>query len=121
MNHGLLPAVTVSRGVDIIGRRRVAWLAFTSEDLTAEEARQYGFVNRVVPHDRLRGEAQALAARMAKRAPLAVATVKRLLNAKAGADFRAAENFMPAIFATKDVAEGRQAFEERREPRFEGR
>jgi enoyl-CoA hydratase/carnithine racemase len=121
MNHGLLPAVTLSRGVDIIGRRRVAWLALTSEDLTAEDAYEFGFVNRVVPHDRLRSEAQALAARMATRAPLAVATLKRLLNAKGGADFRAAENFMPAIFATEDVAEGRRAFEERREPRFEGR
>ena len=121
MNHALLPAVTVSRGIDIIGRRRVAWLALTSEDLDADEAREYGFVNKVVPHDRLAAEAEALAARMARRAPLAVATTKRLLNADAGRDFRMAENFMPAVFGTEDVVEGRRAFEERREPRFEGR
>ncbi|HLF41045.1 MAG TPA: enoyl-CoA hydratase/isomerase family protein [Acidimicrobiia bacterium] len=121
MNHALLPAVTVTRGIDIIGRRRVAWMAYTSDDLTPEEARECGFVNKVVPHDRLRDEAEALAARMARRAPLAVATTKRLLNARAGQDFRMAENFMPAVFGTDDVAEGRRAFEERREPRYEGR
>jgi enoyl-CoA hydratase/carnithine racemase len=120
MNHGLLPAVTVTRGLDIVGRRRVAWMAYTSEDLSPEDAREYGFVNKVVPHDELRSAAHELAARMAKRAPLAVAVTKRLLNQEAGPHFRAAENLMPAIFGTADVAEGRRAFEERREPRYEG-
>lgn len=120
MNHGLLPAVTVTRGVDIIGRRRVAWLAYTSEDLTAEEARAYGFVNKVVPHDQLVPAYHELAARMAKRAPLAVAVTKRLLNQHAGPHFRAGENLMPAIFMTDDVEEGRRAFEERREPEYRG-
>lgn len=120
MNHGLLPAVTVTRGVDIIGRRRVAWLALTSDDITAPEAVEYGFVNKVVPHDQLMPEGLALAARLAQRAPLAMATTKRLLNQDAGPHYRAAENLMPAIFTTNDVAEGRQAFEERREPVYRG-
>ena len=120
MNHGLVPAVTLTRGIDIIGRRRVAWLALTSDDLTAAEALEYGFVNKVVPHDELEAEYHALAARLAKRAPLAVAVTKRLLNTDAGTHFRNAENFMPAIFATGDVEEGRKAFEERREPEFRG-
>ncbi|MHB8693640.1 MAG: enoyl-CoA hydratase/isomerase family protein [Solirubrobacteraceae bacterium] len=120
MNHGLLPAVTVTRGIDVIGRRRVAWLAFTSEDLNAEEAREYGFVNKVVPHDELETTAHTLAQRMAKRAPIAVAVTKRILNEGAGPHYRSAENLMPAIFGTADVEEGRRAFEERREPRFAG-
>jgi enoyl-CoA hydratase len=57
---------------------------------------------------------------MAKRAPLAVAVTKRLLNQNAGPHFRAAENLMPAIFGSADVEEGRKAFEERREPVYEG-
>jgi enoyl-CoA hydratase len=120
MNHGLLPAVTVTRGLDIIGRRRVAWMAYTSEDLTPDEASEYGFVNKVVAHDKLAGAANELAARMARRAPIAVAVTKRLLNQGAGPDFRAAENLMPAVFGTADVEEGRRAFEERREPKFAG-
>lgn len=120
MNHGLLPAVTVTRGLDILGRRRVAWLAYTSEDLTPAEAVDYGFVNKVVAHDELAGAARELAARMARRAPIAVAVTKRLLNQGAGPHFRAAENLMPAIFGTADVEEGRRAFEARREPNFAG-
>jgi enoyl-CoA hydratase/carnithine racemase len=120
MNHGLLPAVTVTRGIDVIGRRRVAWMAFTSDDLSPEEAREYGFVNKVLPHDDLQAAAHELAERMAKRAPIAVAVTKRILNEGAGAHYRAAENLMPAVFATDDVREGREAFEQRREPEFRG-
>jgi len=120
MNHGLLPAVTLTRGLDIIGRRRVAWMTYTSDDLSAEEAREFGFVNKVVPHDTLVEEYQALAVRLAKRAPLAVAVSKRLLTKDAGAHYREGENTMPAIFASKDVAEGRAAFAERRETNFSG-
>jgi enoyl-CoA hydratase len=57
---------------------------------------------------------------MAKRAPLAVAFTKWTLNKSAGGHYREGENLMPAIFASQDVAEGRQAFEERREPVFRG-
>lgn len=121
MNHGLLPAVTVTRGIDIMGRRRVAWLALTSEDISPETAREYGFVNKVVAHDELTREYDELAARLANRAPLAVATTKRLLNKGAGPHYRESENLMPAIFASQDVAEGRAAFEEKREPSYRGR
>ena len=120
MNHGLLPSATVTRGIDVLGRRRVAWLAFTSDDMSAEEAFSFGLVNKVVPHEQLRSTYEELAVRMAKRPPLAVAMTKRLLNVKAGPDYRMAENFMPAIFGTEDVEEGRKSFEERREPVYEG-
>ena len=61
-----------------------------------------------------------LARRVAKRAPLAVAATKWTLNKAAGGHYREGENLMPAIFASQDVAEGRAAFEERREPVFRG-
>ncbi|MFV0315893.1 MAG: enoyl-CoA hydratase/isomerase family protein [Microthrixaceae bacterium] len=120
MNHGLLPAVTATRGVDMIGRRRVAWMAYTSDDFTAEEAREFGFVNKVVAHDELVGTYEELAARMAKRAPLAVAQTKRILNKMASSQYREGEAVMPMVFASADVEEGRLAFEERREPNFTG-
>ena len=121
MNHGLLPAVTLTRGLDIAGRRRVAWMALTSDDMTAEEAREFGFVNKVVPHAELEASYTALATRLAKRAPLAVAATKRLLNKGAGSHYREGENVMPAIFASHDVEEGRRAFEESRPAVFDGR
>jgi enoyl-CoA hydratase/carnithine racemase len=77
-------------------------------------------VNKVVPHESLVEEYTALASRIAKRAPLAVAATKWTLNKEAGAHYREGENLMPAIFASQDVAEGRKAFDERREPIFRG-
>jgi enoyl-CoA hydratase len=120
MNHGLVPAVTITRGVDMLGRRRVAWMALTSDDLNAEEAREVGIVNKVVPHEQLVEEYTALATRMAKRAPLAVSFTKWTLNRTAGEHYRQGENLMPAIFASKDVEEGRNAFAEHRDPVFRG-
>lgn len=120
MNHGLLPGVTVTRGLDMIGRRRIAWLAMTSEDISPEEAREYGFVNKVVPHEELVKSYTELAQKMAKRAPIALAVTKRILNYQAGEHYRNAENYMPGVFRTADVEEGRRAFAERREPNFEG-
>jgi enoyl-CoA hydratase/carnithine racemase len=120
MNHGLVPAVTITRGIDMIGRRRVAWMAMTSEDLSAEDARECGFVNKVVPHGSLVETYEELATRMAKRAPLAMAVTKRVLNHQASQHYREGENFMPAVFRTADVEEGRRAFTERREPVYEG-
>ncbi|MFV0463073.1 MAG: enoyl-CoA hydratase/isomerase family protein [Nostocoides sp.] len=120
MNHGLVPAVTITRGIDLIGRRRVAWMALTSDDVSATQAQEFGFVNKVVPHEQLVSEYTDLAKRIAKRAPLAVSFTKWTLNKAGGAHYREGENLMPAIFGSKDVAEGRQAFEERREPHFTG-
>jgi len=95
-------------------------MAYTSDDLSAQEAQEFGFVNKVVPHDSLVQEYTELAVRMAKRAPLAVAATKWTLNKAAGGHYREGENLMPAIFASADVAEGRKAFEERRQPVFRG-
>ncbi len=47
--------------------------------LTAAEALQFGLVHRLVSEERLLGETQATAARLARRSPVAVAALKRCL------------------------------------------
>jgi len=47
--------------------------------LTAQEALEHSLVHRVVPEERLLTEAQATAARLARRSPTAVAALKRCL------------------------------------------
>jgi enoyl-CoA hydratase/carnithine racemase len=47
--------------------------------LTAAEALETGLVHRLVPEDRLLAETQATAARLARRSPVAVATLKRVV------------------------------------------
>ena len=60
-----------------LGVRRAKELLFTGEPMTAEEAKQIGFVNRVVPKAHLEEASMAMANRIAMANPGALALVKR--------------------------------------------
>lgn len=60
-----------------LGIRKAKELLFTGEWLLADEAKEIGFVNKVVPRDRLVEETMGLANRVASGSPAAVAMVKR--------------------------------------------
>ena len=55
-------------------------MMFTADPVDAATAERIGLINRVVPADQLMAEATALAARLAKSAPIALALAKRALN-----------------------------------------
>jgi enoyl-CoA hydratase len=57
-------------------------LAYTGRRFPADEARQWGFLNRVEPnHDAALAAAMAMAREIAAKSPLAIAGVKQVLNA----------------------------------------
>jgi enoyl-CoA hydratase len=60
-----------------LGVRRAKELLFTGEAMTAEEAKEIGFVNRVVPRAQLEEASMAMADRIALANPGALALVKR--------------------------------------------
>ena len=107
-----------------VGLARAREMAYTGELIDADEALAMGLVNRVVPEDRLRDEAEALARRIASRAPLAVQLHKTMID-------RGLESSLETMLAfetealvmtavTDDHAEGANAFFEKREPQFKG-
>ncbi len=53
-------------------------LVFTAEPITAQRAYEIGFVNRVVPGDKLLDEAIALATRLQANAPLSLRYFKEI-------------------------------------------
>jgi enoyl-CoA hydratase/carnithine racemase len=63
----------------MFGPARVVEHVLEGVPLTAEQARDFGLVHRVVPESELLAEAQATAARLARRSPTAVAALKRCL------------------------------------------
>ncbi|MGB5756332.1 MAG: enoyl-CoA hydratase [Acidimicrobiales bacterium] len=109
----------------LIGLHRAKELAFFADVLSAEQAAEFGFVNRVVPHGELDATVADWADRLAAGPPLALAMTKRLLTLNASADFAAAleaEGMAQTVnFATNDTREAVKAFIDKREPVFEGR
>jgi enoyl-CoA hydratase len=62
------------------GPRRAKQLLFTASSLSAEQARECGMVNEVVPLDELESRAAELAASIASMDPWAVRLAKRAIN-----------------------------------------
>ncbi|HZD25045.1 MAG TPA: crotonase/enoyl-CoA hydratase family protein, partial [Alphaproteobacteria bacterium] len=72
---------TLQRLPHLLPQGVVRELAYTGRNMAAEEARQWGFVNRVyTDHAALLDGAGALAAEIAGKAPLAMAGTKEMLN-----------------------------------------
>jgi 2-(1,2-epoxy-1,2-dihydrophenyl)acetyl-CoA isomerase len=108
----------------LVGLHRAKELAFLAEIIDAHEAERIGLVNRVVPHDDLDKEVDALAHRLAAMPPLQLAIVKRQLNDSLGRSMAEALEFenvaQSLMFTSRDTAEAVLAFIEKREPKFTG-
>ena len=83
-----------------------------------------GLVNRVVPDDRGGGYVADYARTITANAPLTVGSVKAIigevLKDPEARDLARCEELVRACFASRDYVEGRQAFLEKRPPRFIG-
>lgn len=93
--------------------------------IDADTASRWGLVNRVAPREELLPAALSYARRLAANAPLAVQAAKELAIRSRDADLatglRLEQLFLRLLQDSEDVGEGRQAFAERRAPRFQGR
>ena len=65
----------------LIGRSRALEVLLGSEDISADLAQEYGYVNRSLPDDELDGFVDALASRISKFDKWAISNTKRLVNA----------------------------------------
>ncbi|MCW2953130.1 MAG: enoyl-CoA hydratase [Conexibacter sp.] len=109
----------------LIGEAMAKELILLGDAVTAEEALRLRLVHRVVPGDDVETAARELAERLAAKPRLAVQAAKRaiaagiLQGADEGRETEAEE--AAHVFASRDAQEGRAAFLEKREPRFEHR
>jgi enoyl-CoA hydratase len=99
-------------------------LALTGDSFTAEQAADWGFVNVLTePGEALAG-ALALAERITKNGPLAVAVTKEVIVKSAGWSedemWRKQQELILPVFSSKDAMEGATAFAEKRTPNWTG-
>ncbi len=106
-----------------VGHGHARDLLLTGRTLLADEARQMGFINKLVPSGDALAEARAVAAAMRAVAPLSIAATKQVLHCRSSSldEVLAAElDLQPELTATRDYAEGRAAFREKRAAVFVG-
>ena len=105
-------------GVGAAKRLFMASLPQTSDDMV-----RIGFLDEAVPAGELDARVDALAARLARNAPLAVRNMKRAMNqiAVSRLDLEAFRAGYEACRRSQDFREGVRAWKEKRTPVFEGR
>jgi len=109
----------------LVGYAKAAELIFTGEIVSAEDAKDLGMVNHLVPHEELMPFTYALAEKIAKNAPIPIAFAKRGLQKVYKMDLNQALDYeayvLSVIQKSEDVQEGFRAFLEKRPPVFKGR
>ena len=126
INLGVMPgAGGTQRLTHAVGKALAMEVVLNNRTLNAQEAAQYGLVNRVVPVELYLEEALKLANELAARAPIAIRLAKEAVNQAFESSLSegiAAErrNFY-FLFATEDQKEGMQAFLDKREPVWKAR
>lgn len=107
---------------EAIGVRRAKELIFSGAPLNAEQAEQWGLVNRVTPTGEADAAALALASHISAQAPLAVRAAKRSVHAASTATIGTTTETQEllTLFATADGIEGVAAFVDKRPPLFRG-
>lgn len=108
----------------IIGEARAAELFYTGDVIDAPTALEWGLVSRIVEHEALLEEANALASKVAAMPPHALRQAKNLMRQGRSTTYDAAlemaANAQALVHSTQDHMEGVDALLEKRTPRFTG-
>ena len=125
VNIGLMPDGGSTLFVPTaVGKARAFQMALLGERVPAEQALEWGLVNRVVSDEELEPEAAALVERLAKGPTRSYASSKQALNRMLYPDLDGQldleAELQHALARTSDFQEGVAAFVEKREAAFQG-
>lgn len=111
-----------------IGSKRALHMILTGRHVSAQEGKELGFVNEVVPADQLMARAQALAAEIIACSPLSIRASKDVVyrsldTASLQQSIEETMKFdsVRTLFTSEDFIEGPRAFAEKRAPNWKGK
>ncbi len=121
---GLIPGYGgTQRLPQLVGKGKAMEMVMTAGMISAEEAKQYGLVNHVVPQLELLDFANTIAQKIIKNSPIAISQAIKAINDnfKEGVDgFKTEIKSFGYCFGTQDFKEGTSAFLEKRKAEFKG-
>jgi len=126
INLGIIPGGGgTQRLARLIGPSRAKELVMLGERIPAEQAYEWGLINRVVEDERFEQEVRAFAEKLASGPPIAIRLAKRVIDWGAEAPMEAALFLERAAFgltfSTEDMIEGTTAFLSKKKPEFKGK
>ena len=108
-----------------VGERRAKELILAARAFTAEEAYEWGLVNRLCDPGKTLADALGVAYAIAENAPLSVRQAKKSIHYGLQTDIATGYRFeieaYNRLVTTEDRIEGVRAFNEKRKPEFRGR
>jgi enoyl-CoA hydratase len=108
-----------------VGERRAKEIIYLGKPFSAQDAFQWGLVNRLCAPDMVAQEAVATAAAIAANAPLSIRQAKKAIHHGLDMDLKSALLFeieaYNRLIDTEDRLEGVRAYNEKRKPVFKGR
>lgn len=118
---GVFPPFAAIMLPAVIGPKKTYELILTGQALTAEEALELGFVNRVVPEDRLHKEVEDILSRIIAFSGPVLEMTKRVIASSIGRPLAEAmkksqDMYLNQLMALEDVEEGLRAVLEKRKP-----
>ena len=122
-NLGLMPCFGGTQRLPrLVGTGVAKELIYTCRQVKAQEAKEIGLANKVVPAETLLEEAKAMMAMILSKSPIAIGYCKAAINRGADTDLRNGleieKECWAIVFGTKDKEEGISAFLEKRMPQF---
>jgi enoyl-CoA hydratase/3-hydroxyacyl-CoA dehydrogenase len=122
INLGIMPGLGGTQRLPrLVGMNKALEMNLTGDPITAEDAYDFGLVNRVVPDHELFDTALLWARKLAGQAPLAVERIKRVSTDPAlDQGIEAEKDAFLASLASDDGREGVSAFLEKRQPQWRG-
>jgi enoyl-CoA hydratase len=126
INLGVIPGAGGTQRISrAVGKALAMEIVLNGRFLTAQEALQYGLINRVLPVEVYLEETIKLAAAIAERAPIAVRLGKEAVNAAFETTLESGlaheRRLFYMLFATEDQQEGMEAFIEKRPAQWKGK